>query len=280
MSTVLLAVSTAVLFGFSDFLGGVASRRDSAVAVTARAHLVGVVLFAIALLVFPPAHVTSGDVVWGAVAGLSGGLGVLCLYAALSTGRMSVVAPVTAALSGSLPAAVDLARGTAVRPLGLLGLMLAVVAIVIVSMTSDPDQDYPVSRGAIALSVLAGIGFAGSFLAFSNTASASGLFPLLAARLTSAILIGALALVRRGRLGLERSALGPALGAGTFDAVANVTMLAAIHIGPLAIASVLGSLYPVVVLLLARIVLGERLRGLQRLGIVLALGAVLLAALG
>jgi uncharacterized membrane protein len=280
MATVLLALSTAALFGFSDFLGGVASRRDSALAVTAQAHVIGVVLFAAALLVMPATAPRAADYAWGVAAGLAGGCGVVALYAALAAGRMSIVAPITAALSGSLPAAFDLVRGTAIRPVGLVGLGLAVVSIVIVSASAGSEEEHAIPRRAIVLSILAGLGFAGSLLAFSYTAPTSGIWPLLAARGTSALLFAAVALLVRGRLLLTRTALAPALAAGAFDAAANVTMLAAIRSGPLAVASVLGSLYPVVVILLARIVLKERLRGMQRVGVVMALIAVVLAATG
>ncbi|MDO8916165.1 MAG: EamA/RhaT family transporter, partial [Coriobacteriia bacterium] len=116
METVILATTTAALFGFSDFFGGLASRKDTALAVTSRAYLLGVVVMVAATLAFPGRAVTSVDLAWGVAGGLCGGIGVMALYAALACGRMSIVAPTTAALSGSLPAAFDLLRGTAVRP--------------------------------------------------------------------------------------------------------------------------------------------------------------------
>ena len=279
MNVVLLGCTTAALFGCADFFGGMSSRRDSALAVTANAHLVGAAVFAIAVVIFPAAH-SSGDLVWGAIAGVSGGIGVACLYGALAIGRMSIVAPITAALSGALPAAVDLLRGTRVGPFSIGGITLALVAIVVVSMNAHPDDRAQMPPRAVALALLAGIGFAGSFLAFAMTAKTSGLWPLLAARATSAAMLGAITLVRRrGRLAVVPEARLATYGAGALDTAANITMLAAIRIGPLAIASVLGSLYPVMTILLARIVLGERMRWLQRAGVAIALVAVVLTAL-
>jgi drug/metabolite transporter (DMT)-like permease len=279
--TIILAGATAVLFGFSDFFGGVAARRDSEVTVTANAHLLGLVLLGAATLAFPGALVSTGDMMWGAIAGISGGIGVTALYGALARGRMSVVAPITAALSGSLPALYDLATGTAVRPLALAGLGVALVAIVIVSSAGHPEDRAAMPPSAIALALLAGIGFAGSFLLFSFTAPASGFAPLVAARVVSVALMGGLALVRgRGNAALAPDALVPALGAGALDAAANITMIAAIRIGPLAVASVLGSLYPVMTILLARFVLKERLHWAQRAGVLLALAALLMAGFG
>ncbi len=280
METVILATTTAALFGFSDFFGGLASRKDTALAVTARAYLLGVVVMAAAVLLFPGSRVTPVDLLWGTAGGLCGGLGVMSLYAALACGRMSIVAPTTAALSGSLPALFDLVRGTAIRPLALLGLGLAIVAVVVVSTTAGEKEEHELPKRALVLSIMSGVLFAGAFLSFSFAGKDSGFMPLVAARIVSGGLLTVLAFVRLKRVRLAPGALAPTLGAGVLDALATVTMITAIRIGPLAIASVLGSLYPVVTILLARFVLGERLKGLQRVGIALALAAVLLAALG
>jgi drug/metabolite transporter (DMT)-like permease len=280
METVILATTTAALFGFSDFLGGFASRKDTALAVTARAYLLGVVVMVAAVLIFPGEQVTWPDLAWGVAGGLCGGLGVMSLYAALACGRMSIVAPTTAALSGSLPALFDLVRGTAIRPLALLGLGLAIVAVIVVSATAGEKEEHELPRRALILSIASGVLFAGAFLSFSFAGRDSGFAPLVAARVVSGGLLTVLALVRLGRVRLAPGALAPTIAAGVLDALATVSMITAIRIGPLAVASVLGSLYPVVTILLARIVLGERIRGLQRLGIALAMVAVLLAALG
>jgi len=281
MQTILLAGATAVFFGFSDFFGGLAARRDSEVTVTAAAHLLGLLILVAAALVFPATAVTSRDVLWGGFVGVSGGIGVTALYGALARGRMSVVAPITAALSGSLPALYDLARGTALRPVALAGLGVALVAIVIVSSVGHPEDRAAMPPAAIGLSLLAGVAFSCSFIGLSFTGASAGLVPLVAARAVSALVLSGIVLARgRGKFRLEPTAVAPSLGAGALDAAANVTMLAAIRIGPLAIASVLGSLYPVATILLARFVLKERLHWAQRAGVALALAAVLMAAFG
>jgi uncharacterized membrane protein len=279
MLTALLATATSALFGVADFLGGMASRRESAFAVTAAAHAVGVVLFAIALLVFPTPF-SAQAVAAGIAAGISGGIGVVSLYAALARGRMSVVAPLTAALSGSLPAVYDFARGSEIATTSVAGLVLALVATIIVSATSgDAEEGAPtMPASAIVLALVAGVGFAGSFISFSFAGQDTGFWPLVAARTTSFAMLASVTFVRRRTLAIEPSVRRATLATGALDATANVTMLTAIRIGPLAVASVLGSLYPVVTVLLARIVLGERLRGLQRVGVALAFVAVLLAA--
>jgi len=283
MTTVFLALATSLLFGVGDFLGGIATRRDTPYAVTGTAHLFSVVLLGIAVVFLPAAHPTSADLLWGAASGLSGVIGVISLFTALAAGHMSIVAPIVAALSASLPALFDLATGTHLSPATLGGMALAVVAIVIVSIAPDDQMHLPSHayrpRAALAFSVLSGVGFSGAFIAFSFTAPESGLTPLLAARAVSVPIAIALAFVFGRGFPVGRPALAPALGAGLTDALANVTMLTAIRIGPLAIASVLGSLFPVVVVGLARVFLGERLTWLQRAGVAIAMVAVVLSAL-
>ena len=133
---------------------------------------------------------------------------------------------------------------------------------------------------ALGLSVLAGTMFALFFIVISFTDPGSGLWPLLGARLASVPFLVVLALVRGAGLAVPREALTPTIGAGVLDMVANVALLAALRSGPLAVASVLASLYPVATVLLARFVLGEHMSRTQRVGIALAMVAVVLASLG
>ncbi len=280
MLTALLSTVTSALFGVGDFLGGLASRRESAFIVTANAHAVGLVLFGVTVAVWHP-EFAAVDLYAGFAGGIAGGVGVAALYAALAAGRMSVVAPLTAALSGSLPAVYDLARGTEVGPYALVGLALALAATIVVSATSTDEEDgtKAMPPKAIGLSLLAGVAFSGSFISFSFAGLDSGMWPLLAARATSMILLGSIAFARYRRVVVDPVVRPSTVWAGLLDAAANVTMLTAIRIGPLAVASVLGSLYPVATVILARIVLHEHLRWVQRIAIVMALAAVVLSAL-
>lgn len=277
--TVILSLATSLFFGGSDFLGGVASRRDSPFPVTATSQMLGGTLMLVAALVVG-GTLARGDVAWAALAGISGGVGITALYGAISIGRMSIVTPVAAALSGAVPATVDVMRGTTIAPLTMTGILLALVAVIVVSISPE-DEGAPLFRrpsAAIVLAVVAGLGFGGSLLSFSFTASSSGLWPLVVGRAVSLTFAGTLALIRTRHLIAYREARPAALGAGALDAAANVTMINALRLGPLAVAAVLCSLYPVVVVLLARGVLGERLRPLQRVGVALAMVAVVLTA--
>src|SRR5659263_108611 len=221
--TVLLSLATSLFFGGSDFLGGIASRKDSAFPVTATSQsLGGALMLAAAVLV--GGTLARGDVAWAALAGICGGVGVTALYGALATGRMSIVAPVTAALSGAVPATVDLARGTTIAPLAVTGILLALVAVIVVSISPEDDGGPVFHRpsAAIVLAVVSGLGFGGSLLSFSYTASSSGLWPLVVARVVSLTFAGTFALVRTRHLLAYREARPPALGAGALDALSLI----------------------------------------------------------
>jgi drug/metabolite transporter (DMT)-like permease len=211
--------------------------------------------------------------------GIAGTIGVLSLYAALAIGRMGIVAPITAALAGSGPAAFDLIRGSRVGPAQLAGLALALTAVVIVSTITHPEDEHAMTPRAVALSVAAGVGFAVSLIALSFTNHGSALAPLFTARLTGSIILGVALLARRRSIVFERGSAKTAVLAGVLDTGANITMITAIRIGPLAVASVVGSLYPVFTILLARVVLHERMHRMQIVGVALALAAVVLTAL-
>ena len=278
MLTALTATLGAALFGGADFLGGLASRKAPALAVTITSQSVGFVILVVGSFVWGSSGNLGVPVGWGVAAGVSGGIGVVALYAGLATGRMSVVAPVTAALSGSIPAIVDFANGTRVGPLTLVGIVLAFVAIVIVSI-SGHDQSSVRAWRALGFALIAGIGFSGSILSYAQTPPSSGLWPLAAARVTAVVMLVTVGLVARRSVRLRGEAVRIAVFAGAVDAGANTAVVTALRLGPVAVAAVLAALYPVVTVLLARFVLHEQVRGWQRVGIVLALVAVVLTAL-
>lgn len=275
----LMATTAAACFGVANFLGGIASRKDTAVAVTANAHLVGALLMGLAVLLWPASGATGADIAWGALAGVTGGTAVVALYAALALGRMGIAGPLTAAISAALPALYDVANGTVLRPVTGFGIALALVAVIVVSAGGDEESRSAMPLRAVALSVAAGVGFSMTLIALSFTAEASGLVPLLAARTVSALLLGALAIVRGGRYLVAPGARRPAFGSGVVDSLANIALITAVRTGPLAVVAVLGALHPVVTMLLARVFLAERLRGLQRAGVAIALAAVVMTAL-
>ena len=129
----LLALGSAALYGAADFFGGLASRRTNTLAIVVASQGVGLVLLALMLPLLPQATPSAGDLIWSGAAGLAGGIGVTLLYRALAVGRMAVVAPTTAVCAVMIPVVTDILRGERLGPLTILGIALAVVAIVLVS---------------------------------------------------------------------------------------------------------------------------------------------------
>jgi drug/metabolite transporter (DMT)-like permease len=271
-----LGVLVALAYGTGDFLGGISAKRlaTSTVLLVSQTFGLGVaVVFVAALRDGPPAaHV----VVLSAAAGAVGVGAVGLLYRGLAVGRMSVVAPLSAVGGGVLPLLWGLARGERPSGLALGGVALALVAVVIVGRGAEHDPTPAVSaQWELALGAGAGIGFGIVFILFSESASGSGLWPVLIARCASVPLIAVVVIVLGQPPRVARSDLAPVAGAGLFDVGANALIVLAVRRGLLSLVAPVASLYPATTVLLARLVLHERI-GRQRLA-GLALGLVGLA---
>lgn len=275
---VLLALCSAATYGVGDFFGGLAARRVPATTVLLWSHVLGLgLLLAAAPLVGGGAG--GADLVYGAVGGLSGAAGVGLLYKGLSVGPMSVVAPITALLSAAVPVLWGVGQGERPAANVVVGMALALVAIVLVSAEGS-GTFRPADVRGLVYALGAGLGFGLFFVALSYTDDGSGVWPLVAARATSVTLVGSLALL--GRVPRHPPAGGArwlTAGAGALDAAANVLYLLAIREGLLSVVSVLAALYPTGTVVLARLVLREQFASLQRVGLALAVPAAVLMAL-
>ncbi|MEO8897262.1 MAG: EamA family transporter [Candidatus Dormibacter sp.] len=277
----LLALLSAAGYGISDFSGGLASRRAPAIAVVLVSNSLTllIALFAVALLPGSAYHL--GDLCWGLAAGSVGVVGVILLYRGLAIGPMSVVAPLTAVLSATVPVVVGVLRGERPGALALCGVTLALPAIVLIGRVSDERSGATVSRGAMVSALAAGICFGGFYVLLAQTGSDGGAWPLVGQRAASVAILLALTAVavRRGIPALPRGrTFGLAVVAGITDFVANLTYVLATHRGLLALVAVLSSLYAAATLVLARVVLRERLARGQLGGLALAAVAVVLIA--
>jgi len=277
----LLALSSAILYGSADFFGGLTARRANTIATVFVSQFVGLVLLLLILPFLPAATVSAHDWVWGFVAGLSGGIGVALLYRALAVGAMAVVAPTTAVIAAMIPVLFAFAHGERLRLWTWTGIALALVAIALISR---PPQDESKTGEAklralppgFGLALLSGIAVGIFFLSLARTTVAAGMWPLIAARIASIALFGSIALVTGRTLLMSRTAAATAVTGGALDMAANALYMIAARIGPLSIVVTLASLYPASTVLLARVVLGERLSVIQISGIACALVAVLI----
>ncbi|HEX7321880.1 MAG TPA: EamA family transporter [Mycobacterium sp.] len=218
----------------------------------------------------------AGTVVWGSASGVALALGGWWFYAALGSGPISVVSPLSAVLSAGVPVAVGLAVGERPSPVATVGIMLALVAVVLVSreVTDGDVRPHRFTAKVAFLTVGAGVAFGLNFVFIDQTPAESGLWPLMFARIAAAVLVVVFAAaVRDLRLPVGEP-MKLAWVAALLDAGGNIAMLLALRSAPLSLASVLISLYPVVTVVLAIAVLRERAHRWQVVGLVLALLAV------
>ena len=291
MLTVLLGLSGALAYGFADFAGGIASRKRRPIVVTTLTAAIGVVPLLIGLLVIGGRF--SGDaLLWGAVAGISGSMGVLLLYSVLAIGPMSILSPVTSVFAAILPVITALVLGARLSAIATVALVVAVVAVVLVSAVRNTSGARLSVRGLL-MAAVAGCGFGGLVLAWNMTSPTDGVAPLVIARVTQVILMGTALLVTTRRLRPEPGATdAPTVdrrfwfivaACGVLDATANIFIHAAVHSSTdpatLPIVSVLNALYPVGTIVLAAVVLRERLNLAQIAGISLGIAASVVLAL-
>ncbi|GAA4740584.1 DMT family transporter [Amnibacterium soli] len=278
--SIVFALLGALVYGFSDFAGGLASRRAPALAVVFCGQLASTALLAV-LLVAVPGRFDPPSIGWGATAGLCGGLALLLFYRSLAVAPMTVVAPLTAVMSAVVPVVGGIGLGERPSPLALLGVLLAVGAVLLVSAEEGRLPGLRTLRGpGVVGALVAGTGFGLLFVLLSRSADDSGFWPLAGARVASVVLLGLVALIGRRGLVPRGAAPGLVLASGIGDMTANLLFVLASRLGLLSVVGVLLALYPAGTVLLALLVLRERLHRVQLAGLGVAAGGVVLIALG
>lgn len=286
MQPLLLALASALFYGSADFIGGLVSRRVAAIPVVLISQAAGLLLVAVLLPLLPDAAPTPTDFWWGAAAGVAGGTGVGLLYHALAIGTMSVVAPTTAITAVAIPVVVSVAMGERPGLLAVTGILLGIGAIVLVGQQTDTIPGSKESRArahrslGIGTALGAGVAIGAFLLALAQTRTEAGLWPLVSARFASVTLVALVAVTRRSSLRMPSRLGALTVTGGVLDMAANALYLLAAQTGPLSPVVTLSSLYPASTVLLARVVLGERLSSWQTAGVACALIAVLLIVRG
>jgi drug/metabolite transporter (DMT)-like permease len=275
IATVLFGLAASLCWGSGDFSGGLASRRINASSVVIAGYSVGFVLLLALALLWREGFPEPVDVLWGGLAGLAGALGLIAFYTALASGKMGIAAPISAVLTAMLPVLFSALTAGLPGPLRLGGFVLALLAIALISR---PDRAADGRPQGIGLAVLAGFGFGCFFILISRVSPGATFWPLAIARLTSVVSLLVVLLLRRQPMrqllsGVRRVELLVLL-AGTLDALGNVFFVLAAHSGRLDVAAILSSLYPAATVLLAAVVLRERVTRMQAVGILLVLLAI------
>jgi len=298
---IVFALAAAVLYGSADFLGGAATRRSRALSVASLSVPAGAVVMLLAAAV-AGGPVSTAGFGWAVAAGAVGAVGLLVFYTGLAAGPMSVVAPVSALMSTVLPVGVAIASGERFSIRVYAGVAACLVAIVLVSMeagtltwpgrkaagpaTARPAGQRPSGHRA----ALRGFGYGivcgtlfGIFYLFLRNAGTAGVFwPVAWARLANCAIVLAVVVLARARPAWRADGsrvLAAAIVSGVFDASANLCYVLATRAGLFGIATVLTALYPGMTVLLARVVLGERMHAVHRAGLLLAAAGVILVTL-
>ncbi len=283
MLSVALALAGSVIYGASDFFGGLAARGTSAVRVTLINSIAGLAVLVVAALVLPSRWGTP-VLLWGVLAGVCGAVALVLLYACLALGPMSILSPILALVAAVIPITIGFVRGERLSGLGYLGLAIGLLAIVLICLVPGERAMRPSPRGLL-MAVGAGVAIGGYLVFIDLTPRDSGPAPLLVTFVVTGIVMSVALLgqrlVRRGapRPTITRMTVGFAVLCGVTDAGAAFLFLLALRAGDLSIVSVLNALAPAGTIVLAAVVLRERIAPVQWMGLAVALAAAALLAL-
>ncbi|MFN8587506.1 MAG: DMT family transporter [Candidatus Eisenbacteria bacterium] len=272
-----LAFASSLLYGSADFLGGIASRRARALAVTLLTQALG--LLALVAAAWGVGGTVPRDAWgWATGAGLCGSIGVLLFYRALAVGTVSIVAPVTSAIALVVPVAAGLLAGERPGVLPLAGIALAPLAVVLVGGggVAPGTEDARRAQRALVLAHVSGVLIGGFLVCVGRLPPGGGLWPLAIARAVGTVTIAAALVARRESPAAPRAAWAPILGCALLDVAANVCFRFAVARGALSLVATIVSLAPATTVLLARFVLHERLDARQKSGVAVALAAIVL----
>lgn len=281
MISAVFALLCAAGFGLSDFVGGLAARRVPALRVVLVSYSVALVLLAL-LAIWVGGPIPAGAVGWGLASGVALGLGGWWFYAALGSGPIAVVSPISAVLTAGVPVLIAFSQGERPGPVADVGIVLALLAVVLVSReaTDEDVRPHRFTPKVAWLTVGAGVSFGLDFVFIHQAPANSGMWPLAFARVAAAILVFITATGARQLRLPTGGSLRLAVLAGLADAAANVAMLFALRGSALALASVLISLFPAVTVVMAIVVLRERVHRGQLVGMFAAVIAVALITSG
>ena len=271
----LLALASSLVWGTSDFFAGLASRRHPAVVVVGWTQGLALVVVTTIVALRWQHFTLETWPLWSVAAGLCGMVGLIAFYSALSTGTMGVVAPI-AALGVVVPVVLGVATGEQPSAWAWVGMLVAVIGV---TLASGPELSGEVGPRPVLLASVAAVAFGLALFCLDRGARESALLTLWGMRMTSVTILVTAAVLLRNAGEVRPRELPGLLAIGCGDLGANFLFGIASSRGQVSVASVLGSLYPVMTVILARVVIGERLRRIQQVGVVLAIAGACVIAL-
>ena len=283
MLSILYGILSAATWGAADFIGGLASKRTNPYRVLFLAELAGLAPFILIALIIRETVPPAIDMLLGAGSSLLGLSGLLLLYRALASGQMTIAAPVSALFAALIPVLFGFFALGAPSPATMFGFVLAFGAVWLISQTDATHWRSPLkglrNLADLRLPLLSGLFFGSYFLIIHRATLNAFFWPLVAARLAGFAAFGLFALVTRQPALPPREVWGMCLINGVIDIAGNGFYILAAQAGRIDVAAVLGALYPASTVLLAWIVLKEKINWLQGLGVLLAFVAIVLFAL-
>lgn len=272
---------SAASFGVTDFVGGVAARQVAALRVIMISTPVSMLLIG-GLAAMSGGSVTLNAAIYGALGGISQAIGIWWFFSALGSGPISVVSPLAALVDASVPVGFGLFSGERPSTVAMVGIALALTAVVLISRESAGADCGPrrFTRKVAWLTIGSGLALGLNFVCIDHTELQSRLWPLLFARAAATVLVVAMAAATRNATLSSGFPLLLALIVGVLDTAANVTMVLTLHASLLSLGSVLISLYPAATVVLAVVVLRERVHRWQVVGMALAAVAVAMITTG
>jgi drug/metabolite transporter (DMT)-like permease len=279
--TIILALFASLFIGVSDFLGGIVSRTRSPLETSLVLFLAALVTLVPIAILLGASDLTAHDLGLGAVSGLTTSIAYVGFFAAIGHGRISIVAPISAAVTALLPAIAVIAEGNALSTIARYGILCALLAIPLVAYETEDGEanDDWSTRRQVLVSILCGVGFGFYFFCIGHTHRSAGLWPTVATLVVGIAIIALLA-ARGGVMPSLASVSRLAVAGGVALGVADAGLTTALQRGPLTVASVLGNLYPLVTIALGVRILGERIRLWHAAGILLAVAGVAMIAAG
>ena len=274
---IVLGLLAALLYGGSDFGGGLLSRRLGSLPVTVVGSAGAALLVWPTLLLAPGPGPSARAIVWGLAAGLGGGTGPLVLYRGLARGQMSVVGPVSAVGAAVVPVVVGVALGERPGLLTMAGVVLALPAIALVATSGAAARG--MLRTALVDGLVAGVAFGVLFVGLAQAGRGAGLWPVASEQTSTLLVVLAVAATSHAPLRMGIRAAGLPFLSGAAGMIATLAFFYATHYSMLATVAVIVSLYPGVTVLLARVILHERFSFAQRAGLGLCTIAIVAIAL-
>ena len=278
MFCIIYGIASALSWGVADFAGGFASRKMSLYLVVFYGYIAGFFALLIAAVVYSEALPEPKTIMFGSLAGLTGSISLLVLFNSMARGQMSIAAPVSALFAAVIPIIVGIFTQGLPDQIQFLGFVFALLALCLISL-GDFKQPFRLERlSSLYLPVLAGIGFGCSFIAmhYAISGSRSIISLMMTSYLTGTLVTFLFVKIRRETFSIQGNSIGVVLVHVVFNVAGNFFYLQALKSGRLDISSALGSLYPGATVMLAWLILKERIYFTQWIGIVAALMAIML----